>query len=210
MSLIGPDVRAAFEECVTYNASPEKKNTWFDFRLGQDVGPGQDAGKLICEVRSPDGQGYVHRARYLDELVKLIPASVAHFGKRLAEYEDRGEEGVLLTFTDGSTARHSVLVGCDGIKSRTRQLLLGKDNPVSYPQFSGKYAYRGLIPMDKAAQALGDALARDSQMYLGRAGHVLTFPVEQGSVMNGTCPPTFFLFIKPLKIRKKLTRSVQW
>lgn len=38
--------------------------------------------------------------------------------------------------------------------------------------------------MDKAANLLGDELARNSQMYIGRGGHILTFPIEKGKTMN--------------------------
>ena len=91
---------------------------------------------------------------------------------------------MMLTFQDGSTAEADAVIGCDGVKSRTRQILLGEDHESTNPTFTGKYAYRGLIPMEKAAKALGDALARNSQMYLGRHGHVLTFPIENGETMN--------------------------
>lgn len=38
--------------------------------------------------------------------------------------------------------------------------------------------------MEKAVGAIGDDLARNSQMYMGRHGHVLTFPIENGRTMN--------------------------
>lgn len=38
--------------------------------------------------------------------------------------------------------------------------------------------------MEKAVGAIGDELARNSQMYMGRHGHVLTFPIESGKTMN--------------------------
>lgn len=63
-------------------------------------------------------------------------------------------------------------------------ILLEDDNKRAHAQFTGKYAYRGLIPMEKAVNALGDGLARNSQMYLGYHGHVLTFPIEKGETMN--------------------------
>lgn len=31
---------------------------------------------------------------------------------------------------------------------------------------------------------MGDELARNSQMYVGYHGHVLTFPIEKGEIMN--------------------------
>jgi salicylate hydroxylase len=39
--------------------------------------------------------------------------------------------------------------------------------------------------MDKAVELLGDDVARNSQMYLGYHGHLLTFPIEHGKTMNG-------------------------
>jgi salicylate hydroxylase len=89
-----------------------------------------------------------------------------------------------IRFKDGSTAEADAVVGCDGIKSQVRRMLLGKDSPAARAQFTGKYAYRGLIPMDKAVDLLGDELARNSQMYFGYHGHMLTFPIERGKTMN--------------------------
>lgn len=62
--------------------------------------------------------------------------------------------------------------------------MLGEDHPATNPVFSGVYAYRGLIPMDKAVAAVGEEFARNSQMYLGHKGHMLTFPIEKGDTMN--------------------------
>jgi len=63
-------------------------------------------------------------------------------------------------------------------------LCLEKDNPVSKPMFTGKHAYRGLIPMDKAIAAVGAEKAQNRFMFLGIGGHVVVFPVAEGSVMN--------------------------
>lgn len=38
--------------------------------------------------------------------------------------------------------------------------------------------------MEKAVAAVGEDFARNSQMYLGSHGHVLTFPIEKGKTMN--------------------------
>lgn len=89
-----------------------------------------------------------------------------------------------MKFKDGSTAQADAVIGCDGIKSRVRVLLLGEKDPAARARFTGKYAYRGLIPMGKAVGLLGDELARNSQMYLGYHGHMLTFPIEHGKTMN--------------------------
>ncbi|KAK7545696.1 hypothetical protein IWX49DRAFT_333252 [Phyllosticta citricarpa] len=190
MESIGPEVKAAFQKVATYNQWESKNNIWFDYRRGvghgAHSGADKDAGmgELIYSVKTPRPSAYVHRARFLDELVKLVPDSIAKFGKRLSDIEYLSDGNVRLKFHDGTEAVHSAAIGCDGIKSRTRQVVLGETNPAAKAVFSGKYAYRGLIPMDQAAELLGDELARNSQMYLGYHGHVLTFPVEKGKTMN--------------------------
>ena len=130
------------------------------------------------------GQGAVHRARFLDELVALVPEGNVSFNHRVVAIDDLGSEGVRLHFQHGETATADAVVGCDGVKSRVRPILLGEDNPAAHPSFTGKYAYRGLIPMDKAAALLGDDLARNAMIYDGYHGHVLTVPIENGKTMN--------------------------
>ncbi|KAK2626647.1 hypothetical protein QTJ16_003822 [Diplocarpon rosae] len=190
MSLIDPDIKRGYDDIATSNAFPEKKKFWFEFHLGQRedgwqdlTAPGREGERIAQVVAGDVGQSSVHRAHFLDKLVKLIPEGVAQFGKRLESVERVGER-MKMTFHDGSTAEADAVIGCDGVKSRTRQVLLGKHHEFTNPRFTGKYAYRGLIPMEKAVAALGDDLARNSQMYLGRHGHVLTFPIEGGKTMN--------------------------
>jgi salicylate hydroxylase len=215
MALIDPKVKEGFDRRATSNQWESKKAFWFDFRVGdarlgksqgrgaevqrsdneenngdvrtddQENGQGR-SGELVYELTCPPGQGTVHRAHFLDEMVKLVPESVSRFGKRLVDISTAEDSGdVVLHFADGTTAQHSAVIGCDGIKSRTREIVLGKKDPAAHAVFTGKYAYRGLIPMDEAAELLGDELARNSQLYLGYHGHVLTFPIEKGKTMNG-------------------------
>ena len=186
MSLIDPAIEAAFHRVATRNSWESKKDFWFTFRYGQDKKDGSNhVGDVITELDCPPvGQCAVHRAHFLDQMVKLLPDGVSQFSKRLEEIEDDGD-CVILHFRDGSTARHSAVVGCDGIKSRTRQILLGVENPTSHAQYTHTYAYRGLIPMDEAVKVLGEEQAQNSQQYLGYDGHLLTFPIEKGKTMNG-------------------------
>ncbi len=64
------------------------------------------------------------------------------FGKKLAGLST-GTQGVVATFTDGTTAEGSFLVGCDGVYSRTRQLI--------NPDAPGPH-YTGLISTSGFAQ----------------------------------------------------------
>jgi len=197
MALIDPRIKEGFDRRATYNQWESKRNFWFDFRYGEEKRGFKEGetesrvGKLIHQLKCPTGQASVHRAHFLDEMVKLVPDGVAKFNKRLTDARDEGKKGVVLKFTDGSEARHTAVVACDGIKSRMRQIVLGQDHPTAQAVFSGKYAYRGLIPMEQAAELLGDELAKNSQMYLGNGGHVLTFAIEKGKTMNGECSLMF-------------------
>ncbi|KUJ22260.1 FAD/NAD(P)-binding domain-containing protein [Mollisia scopiformis] len=190
MSLIDPDIKKGYDKIATSNAWPEKRKFWFDFNLGQKShtwgdmkAPGEEMLRVAQVVAGDIGQSSVHRARFLDVLVDLVPDGVAKFGKRVEKVDKKGKK-MILTFHNGSTAEADAVIGCDGVKSRTRQILLGEDHRTTDPTFTGKYAYRGLIPMEKAVGAIGEELARNSQMYMGRHGHVLTFPIENGRTMN--------------------------
>ena len=90
----------------------------------------------------------------------------------------------VLHFADGTMARHTAVLGCDGIKSRTRAIVLG-DSDAASAVFSSKYAYRGLILMAKAIEIMGDVDPNKSQLFLGYHGHVLTFPIAHATLLNG-------------------------
>ncbi|KAF2105962.1 mannitol 1-phosphate dehydrogenase [Lophiotrema nucula] len=194
MSMMSPKIEDAFNICKTHNLSPGMENTWFTIRIGDArkagkdgfVKPGVKIGDAWFDVKfsKNENRGGVYRAHFLDELVKHVPDEIAHFGKKLVDVGEADNGDVILNFADGSTAQHTAVIGCDGIKSRTRAIVLGQGDPATKAVFSGKYAYRGLIPMDEAVELVGEEEAKNSQMYFGYHGHVLTFPVQKGKTMN--------------------------
>lgn len=165
MALLDPAIFEGYKRCETTSASPSEDARFFNFRYGMEKpsADGMVAGQLICEVRSDMKTSSVHRARFLEELVKLMPEGAASFRKRLVGIEEGGE-GVLLKFFDGTEARHDAVIGCDGIKSQVRKLLLGEGNKSSEAVFSGKCCYRGLVPAEKAINVMGEDLVLNSQM----------------------------------------------
>jgi 2-polyprenyl-6-methoxyphenol hydroxylase-like FAD-dependent oxidoreductase len=62
------------------------------------------------------------------------------FGKKLHDLEMTGEPGVLAIFADGTSAAGAFLIGCDGIHSRTRQLINPGAPP---PQYTGMMSTGG-------------------------------------------------------------------
>ncbi|USP76187.1 hypothetical protein yc1106_03461 [Curvularia clavata] len=185
MGFIDPRIAAAFEKCTQGNTVIEPPR-WFTVRVGDERKKDVALGEEVFVMPARKGpRGGVHRAHFLDELIKLVPEGIAQFKKRLrdiTEAED-GSGDVVLHFADGSKAQHNAILGCDGIKSRTRSILLG-DSEASKAVFSGKYAYRGLIPMTKAVEIMGQGIPETPQLYMGYGGHVLTFPIANGTILN--------------------------
>jgi salicylate hydroxylase len=75
------------------------------------------------------------------------------------------------------------VVGCDEIKSGCRPFVYNDEKLVK-PAFTKKVAYRGVASMKEAEVVLGKWNANNRQMYLGHGGHLLTFPVANGALMN--------------------------
>lgn len=178
----------------------EKFAVWNHIRMGCD-GKGEGnvdslkAGDTITRVLFKNWKKNVHRARFLEEMVRLLPAGeeerFVSFKKRCVDIvdaskeENRGRKGVKILFADGTSVIADAAIGCDGVKSRTRQILLSKigDEENIRPRFTGKYAYRGLIPMEQAIEALGE-VSRTSQIICGYDGHLVCFPIDQGKTLN--------------------------
>lgn len=186
MERINPAMLDAYHVCATTNAWKEKQDIWWEFRHGvQPAEVPETPPKLIAAVKAPGvGHASAKRPHFLGELVKLIPKGICHFGKRLTGAQDLGLDGVDMHFTDGSIERADLVIGCDGIKSQLRKVVLGNEDAATLPVFTKKYAWRALLPMEVAAKAMGDEYARNAQMFLGPHSHVLTVPLEKGATMQ--------------------------
>lgn len=185
MKICHPAINDAFERVRTRNIWESKQDVWFDYYDGyHDTGGPPE--KPAFTIRNSTGQAGVHRAHFLDELIKVLPPDVAVFGKRLdsVSHDDRVDGLYTLKFADGSTASAHAVLGCDGIKSRVRSILFGADHPCAAPTYTHKYAYRALVPMKDAIAVLGEEMAQNACMHMGRGGHVLTFNINHGQVMN--------------------------
>jgi len=121
-------------------------------------------GFQFCLFETPYGCIRFHRAHFLDVFINNLPSGVAHFGKRLLNYVDQPQNPeILLNFADGTKATCDLLVGCDGVKSIVRKQMFetlaleGQQHLLQYiePKFSGIFAYRGLIPIERLRKEAG-------------------------------------------------------
>ncbi|KAF2996712.1 hypothetical protein E8E13_005642 [Curvularia kusanoi] len=138
--------------------------------------------KLYLGERGFEG---CRRPDLMNEMVKLIPEDYVELGKDLVSATESDDNGrIQMVFKDGSTATADVVIGCDGIHSKMRKLLLGQGHPSCTPSYSHKYAIRSLVPMDKARAALGVFKTSNRVMHCGPNAHALTFPVANNTLLN--------------------------
>jgi salicylate hydroxylase len=147
----------------------EEEKVWIHFLDGTSPLGARDlppAFRIPCPY--PEGHGAVHRARWLEVLMGMVGEGVVQFGKRLERIEDQGPGGkMVLRFEDGTIAEADAVVGCDGVKSKVREVLVGgRDQDGAKCGYSGKYAYRCMIPMDQAVEELGPARAGCSSLWV--------------------------------------------
>ena len=140
-------------------------------------GEGEHEGEIIHEQLNASGQQSVHRAHFLDALVKLVPSERTHFNKRVDSLEDKHDGPVLIRFKDGTTATADAVIGADGVHSAVRAHLLGKE--AAKPVYAGSVAYRALVPIDKAVEKLGKEFAQNSFFLCGKGMLTTSIPISR-------------------------------
>jgi 6-hydroxynicotinate 3-monooxygenase len=75
-------------------------------------------------------------------LISTLTEGSVHFGKRLLSLDQSGS-AVNLAFDDGSSAQADIVIGADGLRSKTRELLHGAERP----RFSAQVAFRASYPI---------------------------------------------------------------
>ncbi|KAJ3556357.1 hypothetical protein NM688_g2076 [Phlebia brevispora] len=154
---------------------------WFQWRSGLG------GHEVLTEMSLRPGEEpfMVHRAAFLDALVKHVDHSRVHFRKRCTKVvESPTSRKITIHFADGSTALADVVLGADGIKSAVRGAVTGLD-PVESITYSGTSCYRGLVPIErvKAAGIKTDFITRPI-CFVGPRQHLIIFGVNAGKLVN--------------------------
>jgi salicylate hydroxylase len=138
---------------------------------------------LGVESRTRYGFPYitVHRNDLHQILIKavekLAPGAV-HLDHKFTEIE-RNDSKVTIGFDGKPSASFDVVIGADGVHSKSRELLFGS-GPAT---FTGIVAWRGVIP----AELLPAELTRPVGFnWIGPGGHVIHYPIRRGELINFT------------------------
>lgn len=98
-----------------------------------------DTGKLSLQYGLDNVA--IHRAELHAALLKPIPPQRIFTNKKAIGFK-QDQEGVVVSFDDGTEARGSVAIVADGIHSAIRKQLV----PDSMPRYSGYTCWRGVVP----------------------------------------------------------------
>ncbi|EPE34775.1 FAD/NAD(P)-binding protein [Glarea lozoyensis ATCC 20868] len=107
----------------------------------------------------------VRRTRLQSALISKVPEGVIKLNKKLVGLEDLSENGVKLTFEDGSEVIADLVVGGDGIRSVVRQHVF----PEHTIQFTGTTIFRVLVPVSSVSN-ISDMMP-STQWWHGPTGH---------------------------------------
>lgn len=108
-----------------------------DLKMTVQVDPAEGAGDL-------PGAGGIMRPVLADILGHATQRAGARVRLGLSfESMEQDEDGVDVTFTDGSRGRYDLVIGADGVNSQVRKLVM-PDFPG--PQFTGQGSWRAVVP----------------------------------------------------------------
>ncbi len=103
-------------------------------------------------------------------LVTLTPDAM------VTRFEDRAD-GVTLTTDDGRIFEGTLLIGADGIRSRTRAQLFDDGDPLP----NGFMAFRTIVPM---SELTADVPRDEVALWAGPGFHIVHYPLRHGTLFN--------------------------
>jgi len=137
---IGILARMGMVDAVRAKALPPRR---LEFKDADDGTVGLFGGQPGPDD-APDEKYEIHRDDLLDILFASVEGSAeVVFGQTISQLEE-GQDGVAVTFGDGSRRDYVLVFGCDGNRSNTRRLAFGGAEDFSY--FMGGYFFIKVVP----------------------------------------------------------------
>ncbi|KAI1296438.1 hypothetical protein F5Y03DRAFT_410165 [Xylaria venustula] len=175
LKVVDPRVYEVYKQ-VASSTEDEDFFNWVDGH-----GTNELIARLLIGVDAFQGG---RRSDFLEAWSTLIPSGKVRFGKEIVSALQKEDGRVSMEFKDGSLAEADIVIGCDGIRSRVRQLILGEANPAAYPRYTNKFCFRALIPIDRARKVLDETRIARRFMYNGPGAHAITYAVANGTLLN--------------------------
>ncbi len=142
----------------------------------RDHARGAQVLRLDLARLAPDQAYYfVHRA----DLVDLLGDAARQAGvqvrllQKVGRVEPDSGAGPVVHLSNGTTIGADLVVGADGLHSRTRGALNGADTPF----FTGQVAWRAVVPNDVGLEFA-------AQVFMGPGRHLVCYPLRGGAQVN--------------------------
>lgn len=122
----------------------------------------------------------LHRAdlhAVLADGVRRRSPDAIRLGVKVDGHRQRDDGRVTVHAADGTTLVADLVIGADGVHSRTREALFGPDAP----RFSGIMAWRGVI---RAADLPAHMREPYGSNWVGPGAHVIQYPLRSGELVN--------------------------
>ncbi|KAI1209956.1 salicylate hydroxylase [Annulohypoxylon truncatum] len=121
------------------------------------LGSGPAAGTFLFDIAADVDPGVIiHRASLLRELLAPLPQEILHANKKLAAIKPSGNDGVEVTFQDGTMEHFDAIIGADGIFGVVRDHVLQDAAEECAASPGGYWDSRNLVPFEKAKEVLGE------------------------------------------------------
>ncbi|KAI1171482.1 FAD/NAD(P)-binding domain-containing protein [Nemania sp. FL0916] len=145
------------------------------------IGSGPKAGSLVFDVEGDVGLA-MNRAPLLKTLLAQLPQDILHASKKLVGLK-QNEDGVLVTFEDGSSVNVDAVIGADGIFSTVRRHVLAETAEEYAASPAGWWECRNLIPVETAKRLIGEESFNIDREYCwaGEGAFMMHAPVEKGT-----------------------------
>ncbi|WP_197524385.1 FAD-dependent monooxygenase [Novosphingobium resinovorum] len=108
----------------------------------------------------------MHRGDLHEGILSAVPEGILHLNKKLVGIEPNGGRPKA-DFADGTVIEADLIIGADGVHSKTQEILFGKTDPV----FSGRVAYRTTFP----ASLMGELQIADRTKWWGPDKHIVIY-----------------------------------
>jgi salicylate hydroxylase len=141
-------------------------------------------GKILAVQPLMDMAGYIgHRGDYHDSFLRAVRKAGIEI-KMGSEVASFNEDKPSITLADGTEVVADLIVGADGIKSKTRELVLGFTDA---PKSSGYSCYRSYFPGDilLGDERCKDFVSHDSvNIWIGPDVHLIQNSLRGGKEVN--------------------------
>lgn len=122
---------------------------------------------------------HLHRAdlqRVLVDAVRSKPTIELLMGVGFKEFDEQ-EDKVVAVLADGRELAGDLLIGCDGIKSRVRDQLLGDTNP----RYTGNVAWRAVLPVESLPENFMNTVVTN---FVGPNKHMVLYYLRSKKMLN--------------------------